>query len=295
MIRLDLPEREYHARAEVSFHKLKDFEEYGPRAFHDWHVSRELSRPEPGDWGTIGTAAHILGLEGREAFESRTIQQPDTYPSEEKKGVVVDKPWHNGAKFCKEWVAEQEAAGRLVLSGVERAIAIRCGANMRAHPVAAGLLRCGFPEASVIQSPEREGTPGLRARIDWIASDTRGMLEARAIVDVKTCEDMSDFARAALRLGYHRQAAWYRWIIQQEIGRALPVWLVAVEKTGANRCRVWEVAADLMDRAHEQNMRTLDLILDCYARGSWPLDLDGQARRLEVPDWMKKADEAAPW
>jgi hypothetical protein len=119
----------------------------------------------------------------------------------------------------------------------------------------------------------------------------------RAIVDVKTCEDLADFPRAALRLGYHRQAAWYRWMLRQDaaVGLDLPAWLVAVEKTGANRCRVWEVAPDLMDRGHEQNMRSLDLILDCYARGSWPLDLDGQARRLEMPEWMRTADEAAPW
>jgi hypothetical protein len=58
------------------------------------------------------------------------------------------------------------------------------------------------------------------------------------IADLKTTGDLDSWAKSVTAYGYHRQAAFYRWLCEQETGHRLPFSFVVVEKTAPYRCRV---------------------------------------------------------
>jgi len=140
----------------------------------------------------------------------------------------------------------------------------------------------------------------VKGRLDWVASTTPKTADAFAIADPKGTDDLDRFERDVFKYGYHRQMAFYRKLWRDETGQQLPVYLIAVEKSGMHRVRVHHLDADLLDRAEQQNERDLDRLAACYASKSWPLDHDDGMRVILAPAWMTATDnqpppEAAPW
>jgi hypothetical protein len=88
--------------------------------------------------------------------------------------------------------------------------------------------------------------------------------------------------------------------VRDEIGKQLPAFLVAVEKSGMHRVRVFQIEEELLAIGEEQNCRDLDRLAEHYAGKPWSLDHQEHLRVLMVPEWMKKTDTTnnngtAPW
>ena len=297
---IGIPDAVYHSSHGVTFHRLMDFIDKGPLYYKRKYIDKSLPDGDEKDWGTLGTAYHIYGLEGEGAFKSRVVSMPPTYkaPASAKKDApIIDKPWNMNADYCKEWVESQ--GDKIVLSASDYMAAIAIGQNMRSNSHAARLLKCGWPETTIEQQDERFPVP-IKGRLDWIASTSSKLSDAFAIVDPKGTSQLEAFERDALSYKYHRQAAFYRKLVLNEFGKLLPVFLVAVEKSGSHRCRVYQVDSDLLDIATEKNEYDLDCLYLHYRLNNWPIDHDDTLRVISTPDWMKKKertffDGIAPW
>ncbi len=283
----------YHAAPGVTYHRLRDFINEGPLFYKRRYITGEIPSRPATDWGELGKAYHLYALDGPEAFTAKVMQTPATYPATPKKkdDPVEQKPWTMAANFCKDWVEARREQGTIVLSADEYAAAEAIGRNCRANPHAARLLGCGWAEITVEQTEPRFPVP-VKGRIDWLASTSTKAEDAWAIVDVKGTSNFNGFEREALSLDYHRQQAFYRWLVYQEIGKLLPCYLVAVDKSGSHRCRPYALEKDLLDIGQEKNERDMDNLAAAYAANEWHIDHDDSMRSIVTPKWMLPNEEA---
>lgn len=296
----ELTEEAYHAGPGVTFHRLKDFIDGGPKHYHDRHIAKTAPAQPERDWQALGRAYHIYGLQGEDAFRAQVIQHPATYwgkESQKKDAPLVEKPWNWNANDCKAWADEH--ADRVILSPSEYGQAITIGRNMRANSHAARLLGCGWPEITIEQRDERFPVP-VKGRIDWLASTSTKLTDAWAIVDPKGTASLAGFERDAIKLGYWRQLAFYRKLVRDEIGKQLPCFVVAIEKGGACRVRPYQIADDLLDLGEQKNECDLDRLAEHYAGKPWSLDHDDALRVITMPGFLQPGasdagHEPAPW
>lgn len=182
----DLPATEYHALPYLSSTWLKRFRACPASA---------LAPMEETDSMRIGRAVHSYLLEGPEAFDAEFA-------------VLFESDLNKNSTAYKAAKAEWELAnqGRTILpakiDGVGTLSALRAiRASIDAHPMASLLLRGGRQEVSLVWEDEATGER-CKARLDH--NPGHG-----AIVDLKTCSDVSRFRNQVHDLGYPIQAAHY--------------------------------------------------------------------------------------
>lgn len=317
-----MTDHEYHSSPGVTFHRLKEYMGRGPLWYNGRYVTGAIPPPPDKDWGLLGRAYHVYGLEGERAFLEQVTATPVTYmteppieapwnprtkfckewtkanPDKPTPATYLDgepsvqKPWNSNANVCKEWEARVKP-GTIILSPSDYSAAMAIGRNMRSNEHAARLLGMGWPEITISQTDERFPVP-IKGRIDWLASTSTSMEDAWAICDPKGTNDLDQFPREAIKFGYHRQMAFYRSLVFHEIGKLLPVFLVALEKEGMHRVRVWQVDPELLDIGNDQNERDLEHLAASYKMNHWPLDADPSMRVLTTPPWMKPQPDGMP-
>lgn len=245
---LGLPETEYHApKDELSSTGAKLILESPAKFKHQVLDGNRVHR----DAYDLGTAVHtkVLG----------TGAQPVTCPPE----LLAS----NGAmttKAAREWKAEQQAAGRPVLSVADLAQADGMTEAVLAHPVARKLFeRAGNAEVSVFD--ERTGVK-RRCRFDWLPDD------GGIAVDLKTTLDASKagFSKSAAKFGYHVQRGFYLDILKHATGRELDMLFVAVEKEPPYLVAVHQFEPEFADMGEMEALEALDIYRRCMATGEWP-------------------------
>ena len=209
MIRLDMPERDYHAHLALNASTLKAVHKHPlKKVRHDLD-----NRPGYNPAFTLGSAAHRLILEGT------------------GEGIVlIDKPDYR-TKEARVSRDAALAAGSIPLLPHEHEQVVAMCAAVKNDDTAGPLFAGHRPEMSVFA--DLYGQP-CKARLDaWHADDGTGR---PLIVDLKTTADANPetFARTALKYGYGQQQAHYMDIIAKEtnqwpgyegISRVLaPVW-----------------------------------------------------------------------
>jgi hypothetical protein len=230
-----------------------------PELFHGRYISGEFPQPESADM-RIGTALHALVLEAK---------PPLTPPAD----VLTS----NGQRRGKAWEAWQaQHAGETVLLQSEAELVQRMAAGVRASHHAAWLLEADGPVEQEVYWTDVDTGLALRAKLDKLAAMSPGVAW---VVDLKTTRDPvtpEAFARTCLRLGYHRQAAWYldaarEWLDQND-GEDVTVEafvFVAVRNCPPFDCRV-----------HTLGHREIDL-----GRRMNRVALADLRRRLQCRDW----------
>lgn len=156
---------------------------------HLWigHYSNPDREPEaPNDAKRFGRAAHHLLL-GEADFHDTFALQPEVYPEGADFPAMIgnEKPWHNGAKWCRAWRAQEEGAGREIITAKELETVRRMAGGLNAHPmVRAGILN-GFIETAIVA---RHPATGVWLKIKPDALPTDGP----DVADLKTIADISD-------------------------------------------------------------------------------------------------------
>jgi len=103
----DLPDDVYRAAPGENWSTIKRIQKT-PKSYK-WFKDHPSGDSDARKFGRL---FHTVVLEHGK-LDSRYITAPPTYPAKGKKkdDPDVDKPWHNGAGFCKEWNADMEAKG----------------------------------------------------------------------------------------------------------------------------------------------------------------------------------------
>ena len=207
----------------------------------------------------VGTAAHVLILEGLNAYTERYVVSSG--PVNDKTG----KPYGTSTKAYQEWKDGMLSQGLELITPGEDQTVREMAASVRLHPVASEWLASGEPEGVV---RTRVMDMDVQARLDFYAHDGY-------IVDLKTCRDLDAFEDQYTDLRYDIQAAFYQEVFEAAYYYAPPVRFVAVEKAAPFRVGVFEVPDAEMGRARAELVRTLLEIKRMDADGVYPTRYDG--------------------
>lgn len=194
----------------------------------------------------LGTSVHSLILEGLDAFRERTAIWPQTFMTKTGKESTS-----RNTTEAKEWKAQQEADGLLILDREEAELVKQVAKNVSECSAAANLLELATPrhacrELTILWDDPEHDVP-CKMRADIVADET-------LLVDLKTCRSAhpDDFARDAVKHGYDLQAAHYWSGYEVTHGRAPDAYIIlAVETQPPYGCAVYNLsdpACDWIDR-----------------------------------------------
>ena len=197
----------------------------------------------------VGRAAHTVILEGKEAFRR-------TYAVGGPVNPKTRRPYGSNTKAWAQWAEDQ---GKDVLTNEQHNLVIRMAIGVKLHEYAQELLSDGTAEGVV--RAEYCGKQ-CQIRLDWLNPHS-------GIVDLKTTDDLQWFEADAKRYGYLHQVAFYRAVLAQVIGVAMPVFFIAVEKKDPHRAGVWKVSEDSLASAQRENEAAIDRLRRCEETDVW--------------------------
>jgi hypothetical protein len=246
------PAEQYHAESKagryMSSHMLADFRE--SPALYRKEILGQIEESESPAFA-LGRAAHCLILEGRTEFDSQFVVADG--PVNPKTG----EPFGKATKAFAEWRATQD---RDIVSGKDYNFIMKLQTSVRLHPVASELLSDGVAEGVV--RAEYCGVP-CQIRMDWFSPKY-------GLVDLKTCDSLKWFESDCRRYGYLFQMAFYRAVIREATGIAVPVHIIAAEKNEPFSTGVWKLTDEVLDLAELVNKAALERYRNCCITGNWP-------------------------
>lgn len=265
-----MDEEEYHAHPALSQTGMKRL----LRSPRHYRASRE-TRPTRQQQKAfdVGSAAHSLVL----GVGAPIVEIPSRLLSDDG-GIRT--------KAAKDWKAEHEAAGKIVLKASEFGAVSRMANAILRNEKARRLLELpGYSEVSLFGFDPMTGVE-VRSRLDrWAHADLLPL-------DVKTTQDVRErkLATSIVDLGYDVQAAVYRWMLRLVLGvDAQPMHFIFVEKDYPHDVRVVPMTDIAWQIGGEKQMReALDLYAWCREQDEWPgPDDEGPIRSFDAPSWYR--------
>jgi hypothetical protein len=252
----NMPEKEYHARKEVSSSLLRVFIKATPA-----HYKAHIDAPDFEESAALkfGSALHCAILEPN-TFKTRYVQKPQKLSL----ATIEGKAWAK-ANEGKEVVAwdDYERLNRMfdVISNSEKA---------------RSWLFSGESEVSFIGRDALTGVP-VRCRTDKLHDDS--------VVDLKSTGDLaSDFQNAVGKYRYDLQAAFYLRIT----GRAKFKFLV-IEKSKPYGIKFVELDQETLTRADRIVTETLLKIKQCQETNIYSSYTE-ETETISLPFWAAKGE-----
>ena len=173
------------------------------------------------------------------------------------------------SKEAREWKAEQEKAGTMIVTADEVTKATEIANAVRNDPDAGPLFTDGRPEVSVWW--DHPSGIRLRCRFDYLPDAKPG--RRRLLPDLKTTVDASpwEFDSAVGKYGYFQSAAHYT-----DGAKAVgldpdPIYvLVAVEKRKPYIVQPYVISDEDLELGRRLNERAIRLYARCMETGEWP-------------------------
>lgn len=211
------------------------------------------NRKERPDTAAMAFGRAVHDLAAQEPFHEKYAVRPEQWDS-----------WRS--KDAQTWKAEQQAAGKTVLTPEDLEIIQSIADELAAHPtIRAGILN-GIVEHSIFWQDHATGA-WLKARPDVIP------ISSNMIVDLKTCA--SAHPRAVRRsiddLNYHMQLALAYDGMLATTGREMTDHvLVFVEKAAPYCVNIKPIFMEDIELGRRQNRRALDLFARALETNQWP-------------------------
>ena len=259
----------------VSASALKIFRK-SPRDYQAQYLRGEVKRSESPAL-VIGRAAHALILEGVETFEKSFVMVEDL---DEEFGFITPK---TGSAYGEPTKAWKEAKAKLdeVHPGttiISREVWEDCqgmAASVRKHPIASRMLEVGDAERVFRQRVNDE--PFYRqSRMDFVADVGSGGI---VLVDLKTTDDLSIFARKAWKFGYPEQLAFYKDLFCRTTGNTpgqIDVLIVAVEKKAPYKVAVANLPHSILQVLQNRNEEHIARLAQLFnSEEDWPTGYEG--------------------
>lgn len=214
----------------------------------------------------IGTAAHVLILEGVEAFGERYyIINPDHQPINDK----TKKPYGPATKAYTDWL-DSVADGRITLSPTDGQLVVDMADAVKAHDAARSLLEQGQPEGVLRATLQQSSGYAVKAqvRIDWFNPDV-------GLIDLKTISDLDEFIEQFEQYQYDLQFAFYQMVTEEATGQVFPVHAIVVEKKQPYRVGVFEIHQNQIEAKRKEIAEYLDSYAESAAADHWPTRYEG--------------------
>lgn len=191
-----------------------------------------------------------------------------------------------GNRGTKKWDEAQEADSRILLKPSEWGDVLGMAESLRRHPAASRLFAApGDLQVSLLWRDEATGLM-CKARLDFLPRDLP------FVVDLKSTADASPeaFARTALNMGYHKQAAWYL-DGAAACGLSVEKFIIpAVEQDAPYPVAVYDLGAASIELGRIKNREALNAYAHAQKTGVWA-GFSNIVQPLEVPAWALRGIE----
>ena len=256
---------EYHAKEDISKSDLDASKKSG--IHFEYKKFGQKQKPTPAM--KIGSAFHALSLEP-DLFENEYIYKPDFLNARSKEG--------------KEWKANQEEAGKIVLTADDKKQLEGMMQSLNNCAPAKKLLDAtGKAEQSFFWTDKETGL-GCKCRPDYL------LVDGRTIVDVKTTIDASykGFLKSISNFRYHVQAGWYLHGLEQATGTRPDRFIfIAVEKSPPYGVGVYEADTLMVVNGYDTAREDLKRIAKWKEEDRYPGYCD-DIQLISLPPWMIK-------
>jgi exodeoxyribonuclease VIII len=110
-------------------------------------------------------------------------------------------------------------------------------------------------------------------------------------VDLKTTQDLRDFAKSAANYRYHVQAAFYTDVFEWATGKQLTGFeFLAVEKDAPNASRIFVLDTPSFDYGRKLYREALNTYAECLQKDEWPLPSCDEIEYITLPYWAADPD-----
>jgi hypothetical protein len=245
------PEEIYHAQSRsgkyMSSHLLSDFRK-SPLLYRKKMLGQIENKSSVAY--AIGSAAHKLILEGKDAFDKEyMIADGPVNPT-------TGKPYDVKSQKYQQWIA---SVGGKVLGTEDYGLIAKMNHAVSQNKEAKSLLSNGFAEKVV--RAELEDVP-CQIRMDWFNPE-------EGIVDLKTTQELEYFENECRRFNYIYQLAFYRAVLRKASGKTFPVRIIGVEKCEPFAAGVWVITPEVLDLAELANNAALKKVAECKKSNVW--------------------------
>lgn len=257
---------------------------------HGLHSMKRLKRAIDGDVKPttkamqLGTCAHVLLLEPDE-FAKRFVVMPDFHLDEANVDAKGNRSESKMTNYVKRRRAEFDAGGRETVTEFEYRTAWRMICAIQDHHSAPGYLSGGVAEYTV------QGEIGgelCKGRLDYCKPD--------CIVDVKTTNSLARFGKTFANMSYGFKMAFYQELVRQEVGRKLPVYIVAQEDRDDFDTAVFDVPQAVLDNGLANVRRVMLQYQICRIKDDWPgYDRGEPTMQIDVPLWSMNEEDCLDW
>jgi hypothetical protein len=241
--------------------------------YANWAENPKAEKRGPTRAMILGAAAHHLLL-GEDDFKAKYVLQPQTYHDRK---TAQEKPWHNGAQYCKFWSESQIEAGKTPITQGELDTIVEISNSLRLEPlVNDGLLR-GHIELSGFWRDEETGL-WIKTRPDVVPTDTGDYCDLKTAIEVTT-----PALQAAIRSrSYHQQGS-VVWEACDYFEMPFETYVLMFTETAAPYCvRAIPLTDEDLARGRKQNRLMLRTIASCIAADHWPGPGEGDLSPLPL-------------
>lgn len=189
-----------------------------------WRAGWTLAASDSLEYGSL---VDCLALTP-ELFQLRYVVQPSTHLADgsKKADPQIEKDWNGNATFCRNWKAEQKAAGKIVISASELAEAQAAVKQLHASPAIKAFLEASDKQVWITGEWHDEATKlvvPVQCLIDLAEREVP--LTRQRIGDLKTTKNAAPmaWARWARFAGYDLQAAWNLDLFNAATGRGIDI------------------------------------------------------------------------
>lgn len=266
MITYNMPAASYFAAEGVSISTLKHIRPTPAHLKHYLETEREESSAEQ----IIGTLVH------------QTLLEPERpWPQIAERTEDINLRTKEG----KAWRAEQQSAGKIIMTSAELEELNRCVKACLRSPRVMELLGKGRAEVSIFESAHMDVglDVAVKGRLDFVPDDHPVLIDIKAVRDASPAA----FGKAVVDYEWHRQAAWYLdlWNHEGVDHRDGFLWIALEKPTGL--LAFYVCPPDLEQKGREDNARDLALYAECKRTNTWP-GYPEQVQTLTVPAWFKR-------
>lgn len=237
-----------------------------PSVFHAKHIARTM-RSDSSKAMDKGTLLHAAILE-----PEKDILR--TYPRE-----LLSVDGKASTKAAKEWKAEQDAAGFVVINESDAFDVSRMTESVRAV-TGKWMKEADLRETSLRWVDSESGLP-LKCRPDWIAN--RG--EKTLVFDLKTTSELTKHGfRASCRdYGYWLQASMYSDGVSKVLELpGVEFLFVVVESSAPYKCGIFRFAGDTLHRARLAQEELLVEVARRIDQNDWRDPVETQINEIEL-------------
>lgn len=249
-----MPNDAYHAYDGISKSGL-DLVARSP-AHYAYRTATETTRAM-----VIGSATHAAILEP-EQFDKQYMLLRD----------VTDR-----RSSAYKQAAEQFGADN-VLTGSEADAVIGMRESVRLNKQAVELLTAsGHVEIAVFATDPETGVL-VKCKFDKLLSDLRS-------VDLKTTQDLRDFAKSVANYRYHVQQAYYSDVFAWATGLQLESFdFLVVEKDAPNASKLFALDTPSVDYGRKLYRQALNTYAECLKNNDWSMP-NGDLEYITLPSW----------